>query len=123
MAREPMQMNQRPDMPDMAGANMSRQRGDAPVDDRTMNAAQENVKNPSEKIAAVLVARLGGMTEEQLAELDRAITPEAAKALLMLLPELGALMKALAESGEAGPMPQRPAPQAGPQMGALGAMS
>lgn len=44
MAREPMQMNQRPDMPDMAGANMPRQRGDAPVDDRTMNAAQANVK-------------------------------------------------------------------------------
>ena len=50
MAREPMQMNQRPDMPDMAGANMPRQRGDAPVDDRTMNAAQANVKTLLKKL-------------------------------------------------------------------------
>ena len=73
-----------------------------------------------------MVSRLGAMTEAQLAELDRAITPEAAKALLILLPELGSLMEALAQSGQAGPAPQRPAPQAapqaGPQMGALGGM-
>ena len=53
--------------------------------------------------------------------MDRAITPEAAKALLMLLPELGALMEAIAQSGQAGPAPR--AQQAGPQMGALSGMA
>ena len=60
------------------------------------------------------------MTEAQLAELDRAITPEAAKALLMLLPELGALMEAIA-GGQAAPRPKTA--QSGPQMGALSGMA
>ena len=126
MARQPMQMNQRPPMPDMAGANMPRQQGQSPVDEETLSKAKQNIMKPSSQLAAVLVSRLGAMTEAQLAELDRAITPEAAKALLILLPELGSLMEALAQSGQAGPAPQRPAPQAapqaGPQMGALGGM-
>jgi uncharacterized protein YgbK (DUF1537 family) len=83
--------------------------------------ANQNIMKPSSQLAAVLVSRLGAMTDEQLAELDRAITPEAAKALLMLLPELGSLMEAIAQSGQAGSAPK--APQAGPQMGALGGMS
>ena len=120
MAREP-QMNQRPPMPDMAGANMPRQASDGP-DEKTLEGAKQNIMKPSSQLAAVLVSRLGAMTKEQLAELDRAITPEAAKALLMLLPELGALMEAIAGSGQAAP-PKRPAPQSGPQMGALGGMS
>jgi len=120
MARQPMQMNQRPPMPDMAGANMPRSGGNAP-DPKMVDGARQNIMKPSSQLAAVLVSRLGAMTDEQLAELDRAITPEAAKALLMLLPELGSLMEAIAQSGQAGPAPK--APQAGPQMGALGGMS
>jgi uncharacterized protein YgbK (DUF1537 family) len=120
MARQPMQMNQRPPMPDMTGANMPRRKGDAP-DPKMVDNAKQNIMKPSSQLAAVLVSRLGAMTDEQLAELDRAITPEAAKALLMLLPELGSLMEAIAQSGQAGSAPK--APQAGPQMGALGGMS
>jgi hypothetical protein len=117
MARQP-QMNQRPQMPDMTGASMPRQQGQAP-DQNTVNQARQNIMQPSAELAAVLVSRLGAMSDEQLAELDRAITPEAAKALLMLLPELRALMQAISQSGQGGNAPQR---QAGPQMGALGGM-
>jgi hypothetical protein len=137
MAREP-QMNQRPQMPDMAGANMPRQSGDGPpVDRKTADAAQKNIMQPSAQLAAVLVSRLGAMTEQQLDELDRAISPAAAKALLILLPELGSLMEAMSggDAAPAGPQaprpqaprpqaaPQAPRPQAGPQMGALGGMT
>ena len=80
MARQP-QMNQRPEMPDMRGASMPRQQGQAPDQD-TVNQARQNIMQPSAELAAVLVSRLGAMSDEQLAELDRAITPEAAKALL-----------------------------------------
>ena len=120
MAREP-KMNQQPPMPDMTGANMPRQQGESPVDEATLGAAKQNIMKPSSQLAAVLVSRLGAVTEEQLAELDRAITPEAAKALLMLLPELGALMEAIAQGDQAGPAPR--AQQAGPQMGALSGMA
>ena len=66
--------------------------------------------------------RIASISEDKKIEKRIAITPEAAKALLMLLPELGALMEAIAGSGQAAP-PNRPAPQSGPQMGALGGMS
>ena len=49
--------------------------------------------------SAVLVSRLGAMTEQQLDELDRAISPAAAKALLILLPELRSLMQAMSGVG------------------------
>jgi len=117
MARQP-QMNQRPQMPDMTGASMPQQQRQAP-DQNTVTQARQNIMQPSAELAAVLVSRLGAMSDEQLAELDRAITPEAAKALLMLLPELRALMQAISQSGQGGNAPQR---QAGPQMGALGGM-
>jgi hypothetical protein len=120
MARQPMKADQRPPMPDMTGANMPRQQTPAP-DQKVVDQASQNVMKPSSQLAAVLVSRLGAMTEAQLAELDRAITPEAAKALLMLLPELGALMEAIAQGGQAGPAPR--AQQAGPQMGALSGMA
>ncbi len=114
-----MKADQQPPMPDMTGANMPRQQTPAP-DQKVVDQASQNVMKPSQ-LAAVLVSRLGAMTEEQLAELDRAITPEAAKALLMLLPELGALMEAIAQSGQAGSAPR--AQQAGPQMGAFSGMA
>lgn len=121
MAEEMNRMD-RPPMPDMEGANMRQGQGEAPnIDNETVAMAQENIKRPSEKIAAVLVARLGAMTEEQLAMLDRAITPEAAEALIMLLPELRSLIQAIDSDG-AMSQPQAQAPQAEAQMGALGGM-
>jgi len=121
MAEEMNRMD-RPPMPDMEGANMRQGQGEAPnIDNETVAMAQENIKRPSEKIAAVLVARLGAMTEEQLAMLDRAITPEAAEALIMLLPELRSLIQAIDSDG-AMSQQQAQAPQAEAQMGALGGM-
>ena len=121
MAEEMNRMD-RPPMPDMEGANMRQAQDEAPnIDSETVAMAQENIKRPSEKIAAVLVARLGSMTEEQLAMLDRAITPEAAEALIMLLPELRSLIQAIDPDG-AMSQQQAQAPQAEAQMGALGGM-
>lgn len=116
MARQPMQMNERPPMPDMTGANdpMSGQSEEA-----VKQAAMTKMNEPSAEIAAVLVARLSSMTEEQLERLDDAITPEAAKVLVMLLPELRELIQAIQGGGSA---PQDPRQQE-PQMGALGGMS
>ena len=93
-------------MPDMRGANM-----DAGMDPR----AREAMMQPDEEIAAVLLARLSNMSPEELGRLDEAITPEVARILIKLIPELAQLI----EAGEG----QQAAPQqAAPQMGALGGM-
>jgi len=111
MAREPMMM------PDIAGANMN-------AENPMRNLPPEAMKNllqPDEDIAAMLVARLSAMSEQELQMLDAVITPEVAQVLMKLLPELQELIAAV-EGG--GGMPQEtPAPQAAPQMGALGGMA
>jgi hypothetical protein len=101
---EPMN-GQRPPMPDMAGANMRSEQGMTPE-------ANMAVMKPSAEIGAVLMARLGALSEEQLEMFDRVITPEAARALLMLLPELEELLLALDGIEE----------KQEPEMGALGGM-
>tara|TARA_R110001632_G_scaffold96437_2_gene202778 strand:+ start:213 stop:560 length:348 start_codon:yes stop_codon:yes gene_type:complete len=115
MAREPM--------PNMSGANMS-------VDNPMRNLPPEAMKNllqPDEEIAAMLIARLSAMSEQELQMLDTVITPEVAQVLMKLLPELQELIKSI--GGELGvsnsaPAPaSRQAPQAAPQMGALGGMA
>jgi|TARA_R110000764_G_scaffold92656_1_gene176032 hypothetical protein len=114
----------------MAGANM----GDQGVE--FSPEAKQNMMKPSPEIGAVIMARLGSMSEEQLDMLDRAITPEAAQALLLLLPELAELIQSLEEvegpeeamMAQAAPAPRpapqapRPAPRPAPQAGALGNM-
>jgi hypothetical protein len=120
---EAMNGQRPPPMPSMAGANM----GDQGVE--FSPEAKQNMMKPSPEIGAVIMARLGSMSEEQLDMLDRAITPEAAQALLMILPELGSLIDAIEDVEGAGEamMPQaapapRPAPRPAPQAGALGNM-
>ena len=120
---------QRPPMPDMAGANMQRPQARPPAQPQNREMPPEvkaNMMKPSPQLAAVLISRLGSMTEEQLDELDRAIGPEAARALLILLPELGELMEAI-KSGEVVETGARDAMPAGgqmdEQMGALGGMA
>jgi|TARA_R110000744_G_scaffold251722_1_gene367604 hypothetical protein len=128
---------QRPPMPSMAGANMEPQpRADIGPGMGLPEDVKKAVMQPDPEIGAVIMARLGSMSEEQLDMLDRAITPEAAQALLMILPELGSLIDAIEDVEGAGEamMPQaapaprpapRPAPQAprpAPQAGALGNM-
>lgn len=115
---------QRPPMPSMAGANM----GDQGVE--FSPEAKQNMMKPSPEIGAVIMARLGSMSEEQLDMLDRAITPAAAQALLMILPELAELIGAIDEVDGTAEQPRmaqapRPAPQAprqAPPAGALGGM-
>jgi len=107
-------------MPDMAGANMN---AENPMR-KLPPEAQKNLLKPDEDIAAMLVARLSAMSEQELQMLDTVITPEVAQVLMKLLPELQELIEAV----EGGGMPQEaPAPrqaqQAAPQMGALGGMT
>ena len=114
MAREPMQM------PNMNGANMS---ADNPMRNLPPEA-KKNLLQPDEEIAAMLVARLSAMSEQELSMLDTVITPEVAQVLMKLLPELQELIAAV-EGGGAQQAPQQApqaAPRQAPQMGALGGM-
>ena len=128
---------QRPPMPSMAGANMEPQpRADIGPGMGLPEDVKKAVMQPDPEIGAVIMARLGSMSEEQLDMLDRAITPEAAQALLLLLPELAELIQSLEEvegpeeamMAQAAPAPRpapqapRPAPRPAPQAGALGNM-
>jgi hypothetical protein len=79
--------------------------------------AREALMQPDEEIGAVLVARLANMSPEELRLLDSAITPEVARVLMKLLPELRQVVDAV-ESGE---MTEQANPDM-PQMGALSGM-
>ena len=110
MAREPMMM------PDMAGANMN-------AENPMRNLPPEAMKNllqPDEEIAAMLVARLSAMSEQELQMLDTVITPEVASVLMKLLPELQELIAAV--EGGGGEQMAAPMPEQAPEMGALGGM-
>ena len=103
-----------PIMPDMQGANM--QAGMPP--ERNMQTgmppeAKANLMRPSEEMTAVLMARLSNMSEQELKMLDSAITPEVARVLMKLLPELRRLIEQVA--GQSQKMPRE-------QMGALTGM-
>jgi len=104
------EMGERPPMPEMRGANMKREDplGAMPQQGR------ENLMKPSRSIGAVLVARLANMSQQELSMLDKAITPEVARVLMKLLPELQELIGEI--EGMNARQPQRP------QMGALGNM-
>jgi len=52
---------------------------------------------PSTEIASTILARLNAMTQDQITELDDLVTPEIAKALILLLPELGELINAVSD--------------------------
>ena len=125
MAREPMKMDR------MEGANMN-------ADNPMRNLPPEAMKNllqPDEEIAAMLVARLSAMSEQELRMLDTVITPEVAKVLMKLLPELQELIEAVGggaaqqapqaaqQAQQAAQQAQQAAPQASPPMGALGGMT
>jgi hypothetical protein len=50
---------------------------------------------PLEREASILVGRLGAMSQQELAKLDKVMTPEVLDPLLRLLPELGELIAAI----------------------------
>ena len=117
---EEMNSMQRPPMPDMAGANMQRPRPQGQgisIGQEMPPEIKTNIMKASPQLAAVLITRLGAMTEAQLDQLDKAISPEAARALLILLPELAELMQAITSGGDAAPAPMAP------EMGALGGVA
>ena len=75
--------------------------------------AKARLMKPSDEISAVLMARLTNMAPEELRALDSAITPDVARVLMKLLPELRQLIEQVSGGGQQ--MPQE-------EMGALGRM-
>ena len=112
-------------MPDRA--MMERQMPDRAMMERQMpsremmptdmpDQAKMRLMQPSDEISAVLVSRLTNMSPEELRALDSAITPDVARVLMKLLPELRQLIEQVA-----GGQQQQRMPEEG-QMGALAGM-
>ena len=80
--------------------------------------ARQNLMKPSDSIAAVLMSRLANMSPEDLKKLDSAITPDVAKVLLMLLPELRRLIEAVENQQQ----PKKQPKMMKESMGALGSI-
>tara|TARA_R110001583_G_scaffold24199_2_gene88505 strand:- start:183 stop:560 length:378 start_codon:yes stop_codon:yes gene_type:complete len=57
--------------------------------------ARDAVMRPSEELALVLMARLSNMAPEELQMLDTVITPEVARVLVRLLPELAEIINSI----------------------------
>ena len=86
--------------------------------------ARSNLMKSSDGIRAVLMSRLANMGPEELRMLDSAITPEVARVLMKLLPELQELVNAVANQRQGMARQQsEPKGNAMPKgMGALGNM-
>jgi len=83
-----------------------------------------NLMKSSDSIRAVLMSRLANMAPEELRMLDTAITPEVARVLMKLLPELQELVNAVSNQSRGMQQKQAPKPAGGMprNMGALGNM-
>lgn len=119
MMMEEAMMGERPPIPNMEGANMPSMEGaNMPREDLLEGMPPEArgaLMEPDEEIEIVLMSRIANMSPEELALLDRAITPDVAQVLMKVLPELGEIIdKVQGEMQE--PMMQEP------PMGALGGM-
>jgi len=124
MMMEEAMMGERPPIPNMEGANMPSMEGaNMPREDLLEGMPPEArgaLMEPDEEIEIVLMSRIANMSPEELALLDRAITPEVAQVLIKVLPELGEIIdKVQGQMQE--PMMQEPMMQE-PPMGALGGM-
>jgi hypothetical protein len=104
MAMEPQQM-----APEQMAMEPQQMQQDPMQDPRAVDALMQ----PSQEIQAVLVSRLSNMSPEDLQMLDTVITPEVARILVRLLPELQELID-MANNQQ--PMPEEE------QMGALSGM-
>ena len=74
--------------------------------------AREAVMQPDEEIQIDLLARIGNLQSKELRALDELITPETARIIMKILPELGMLMDQM----------EMPEQQPEEEMGALGNM-
>jgi hypothetical protein len=124
MMMEEAMMGERPPIPNMEGANMPSMEGaNMPRQDLLEGMPPEArgaLMEPDEEIEIVLMSRIANMSPEDLALLDRAITPDVAQVLMKVLPELGEIIdKVQGQMQE--PMMQEPMMQE-PPMGALGGM-
>jgi len=124
MMMEEAMMGERPPIPNMEGANMPSMEGaNMPREDLLEGMPPEArgaLMEPDEEIEIVLMSRIANMSPEELALLDRAITPDVAQVLMKVLPELGEIIdKVQGQMQE--PMMQEPMMQE-PPMGALGGM-
>jgi hypothetical protein len=83
-----------------------------------------NLMKSSDSIRAVLMSRLANMAPNELQMLDSAITPEVARVLMKLLPELQELVGAVSSQRQGMQKRQAPQPAGGMprNMGALGNM-
>jgi hypothetical protein len=98
----------------MEGASMPRgQMMPRNMDDLMPPEAQQMMMQPDDAITSVLLVRLNNMSEDELALLDKIVTPESAAILMKLLPEFRELIDAMAS------MQEQPE---GPEMGALGGL-
>ena len=116
MMMEEAMMGERPPLPSMEGANMPPMEGaNQDLLEGMPPEARGALMEPDEEIEIVLMSRIANMSPEDLALLDRAITPDVAQVLMKVLPELGEIIdKVQGEMQE--PMMQEP------PMGALGGM-
>ena len=98
----------------MEGASMPRGEGMMPSMEQAIPPeAMQMMMQPDEAITSVLLVRLNNMSEDELALLDKIVTPESAAILMKLLPEFRELIDAMAS------MQEQPE---GPEMGALGGL-
>ena len=116
MMMEEAMMGERPPLPSIEGANMHPMEGaNQDLLEGMPPEARGALMEPDEEIEIVLMSRIANMSPEDLALLDRAITPDVAQVLMKVLPELGEIIdKVQGEMQE--PMMQEP------PMGALGGM-
>ena len=129
MMMEEAMMGERPPIPNMEGANMPSMEGaNMPRQDLLEGMPPEArgaLMEPDEEIEIVLMSRIANMSPEDLALLDRAITPDVAQVLMKVLPELGEIIDKvqgqMQEPMMQEPMMQEPMMQE-PPMGALGGM-
>lgn len=117
MMMEEAMMGERPPMPSMEGANMPPMEGsNQDLLEGMPPEARGALMEPDEEIEIVLMSRIANMSQEELSLLDRAITPEVARVLMKVLPELGEIIDKV--QGEM----EQPMPMEEPPMGALGGM-
>ena len=117
MMMEEAMMGERPPMPSMEGANMPPMEGsNQDLLEGMPPEARGALMEPDEEIEIVLMSRIANMSQEELSLLDSEITPEVARVLMKVLPELGEIIDKV--QGEM----EQPMPMEEPPMGALGGM-
>ena len=111
------------DMPQQMPQMRERMVANPELDMGMPQEANDVVMRPSEGIRNALMMRLTNMTPQELQMLDKAITPEVARVLVKLLPEMQQLIEMVEQGGVEDAMPEDQMMDDMPKdMGALGNM-